>query len=327
MCRAIVILLLSLATQANTRELAAKHNINAQDKLIDRLMNKLVDKLLGLTLPQALPTALEPRAIPSFSWTPSRTRVSSMSSGWLPHMSRGIISASSSRSKLESDVRKSEVGIEGPLGRRAVLGTGTVLGLGLAMGERGASAAETFCGTAFPPATYGKYDPDACNKAVYTFQYPAGWVQDPLTKVEKGTKSIDGRVFKPADPNEKKPQLQKKSQNAFVVVLERAGEDGKAYELTDPQKTINSLAGTDYDLLDAVKGGDTETKVTERKGQKFFDYKITGGPFSYFVTVTVSDGRLFAIFVKATGNDFDAEESVFSDIAKSFALTGIDRSR
>lgn len=187
-----MIILLSFATQANTKELAVKHTAKAQDKLIDALMNKLVDKLLGLTLPQVLPAALGPRAIPSFTWTPSQTRVSSgMSSAWLPPMSRGIVSARS------SDVRKSEMGAE--VGRRVVLGTGTFLGLGLAMGEHRASAEdmETFCGTAFPPATYGKYDPEACNKAVYTFQYPEDWVQDPLSKVEKGTKSLDGRVFKP----------------------------------------------------------------------------------------------------------------------------------
>eukprot|EP00983_Pelagomonas_calceolata_P110462 1159673-Pelagomonas_calceolata.AAC.3 len=61
---------------------------------------------------------------------------------------------------------------------------------------------------------------------------------------EKGTKGIDGRVI--SDKGTK--GIQGKGQRAFVITLGRAGEDNKAFKLSDLDSTFAGFSSADYDL-------------------------------------------------------------------------------
>mmetsp|Transcript_13382 Transcript_13382/g.20032 ORF Transcript_13382/g.20032 Transcript_13382/m.20032 type:complete len:198 (-) Transcript_13382:125-718(-) len=188
--------------------------------------------------------------------------------------------------------------------------------LGLTLGKQFGRAEDTFYGTAFPPGTYGGYDPDAKNKAVYTFDYPEGWKTDPPSKVEKGTKGIDGRVFNPLIP--------KKGQQAFVIVLSRAGEDNKSFRLKDTESTFSGFVIADPDLQDALENAEDVIQTQrELNGLVFYDYEIIGPGTNYLSTITVNnEGKLFALFVKAPASIFNREKSSLKKIQDTFGLTG-----
>ncbi|GAB5368734.1 hypothetical protein AAMO2058_001345300 [Amorphochlora amoebiformis] len=204
------------------------------------------------------------------------------------------------------------------IGRREIMAAGTA-GAALSLAQmRGAKADDEniFYGTAFPPGTYGGYDPDAKNKAVYTFAFPDGWKTDPPSKVEKGTKGIDGRVFNPSIP--------KKGQQAFVIVLSRAGEDNKSFALKDTEATFSGFVIADPDLQIALEAAD-EVKQSTRQvnGLTFYDYEIEGPGTNYLSSITVNnEGKLFALFVKAPANLMAKEKTNLQNIIKSFTLTG-----
>eukprot|EP00466_Bigelowiella_natans_P002204 jgi/Bigna1/91227/estExt_fgenesh1_pg.C_930046 len=201
-----------------------------------------------------------------------------------------------------------------------LMGAGGVGLFSLAGSQREAMADEPetsiFYGTAFPPGTYGGYDPDAKNKAVYTFEFPAGWKTDPPSKVEKGTKGIDGRVFNPS--------VAKKGQQAFVIVLSRAGEDNKSFKLKDTESTFSGFVIADPDLQVALENAD-EVKQSSRTvgGLDFFDYEIVGAGNNYFSSITVNnEGKLFALFVKSPQSLFNKEKAALRKIVDTFQLTG-----
>jgi len=173
-----------------------------------------------------------------------------------------------------------------------------------------------FYGTAFPPGTYGGYDPDAKNKAVYTFEYPDGWKTDPPSKVEKGTKGIDGRVFNPT--------VSKKGEQAFVIVLSRAGEDNKSFKLKDTESTFSGFVIADPDLQDALENAEEVTQ-SEREigGLTFYDYQIKGPGTNYLSSITVNnEGKLFALFVKAPATLMAKDKAGLAKIINTFQLTG-----
>jgi len=205
-------------------------------------------------------------------------------------------------------------------GRREIL-AGGVVGMGLALGQQKAARADgvdenVFYGTAFPPGTYGGYDPDAKNKAVYTFEYPDGWKTDPPSKVEKGTKGIDGRVFNPT--------VSKKGEQAFVIVLSRAGEDNKSFKLKDTESTFSGFVIADPDLQDALENAEEVTQ-SEREigGLTFYDYQIKGPGTNYLSSITVNnEGKLFALFVKAPATLMAKDKAGLAKIINTFQLTG-----
>merc|ERR1712224_1046043 len=105
-----------------------------------------------------------------------------MSGGRLSYISPGIVNAKSSvrqhgeeerlwqrqqPNEPDREERQQEASLLGSLGRRQALAAGATLSFGLAKGATAATT--TFCGTAFPPATYGKVVSNACDIAVYTF--------------------------------------------------------------------------------------------------------------------------------------------------------------
>lgn len=106
---------------------------------------------------------------------------------------------------------------------------------------------------------------------------------------------------------------------AFVIALARAGEDNKSFKLTDLDSTFNSFAGADYDIQDAVSSADDITsskRVVE--GQSFYDYYVPGTDSVYRATITVSGGKVFAMFVSSPARKYKENESTIDTMIGSF---------
>lgn len=106
---------------------------------------------------------------------------------------------------------------------------------------------------------------------------------------------------------------------AFVIALARAGEDNKSFRLTDLDSTFNSFAGADYDIQDAVSSAD-EITSTKRDvaGQPFYDYYVPGSDSVYRATITVSGGKVFAMFVSSPARKYKENESTITTMIESF---------
>jgi len=140
---------------------------------------------------------------------------------------------------------------------------------------------------------------------------------DAPSKVEKGTKGIDGRVFNPS--------VGKKGEQAFVIVLSRAGEDNKSFQLKDTESTFSGFVIADPDLQEALETAD-EVNQSSRTvgGLNFFDYEIKGSQTNYLSSITVNnEGKLFALFVKAPTATFNKDKASLENIVKTFKLTGL----
>ncbi|GLI69716.1 hypothetical protein VaNZ11_014225 [Volvox africanus] len=200
------------------------------------------------------------------------------------------------------------------LGRRQMLMS--VAGLGLTMCTSASPVfAEgeytTFLGYATPPTSYGGYGGNAKETPKYTFEYPTGWKEEVPNKVEKGTQGIDGRVVNPRS----------RDQRAFVITLARAGEDNKSFRLTDLDSTLSGFAGADYDLQDALSSATSRTTSSrELSGNTFYDYDIDSPEYHYLVTITVSQGKVFGVFVRSPSKSFAANEAKLRHIVDTFRL-------
>ncbi|GFR40577.1 hypothetical protein Agub_g1157 [Astrephomene gubernaculifera] len=201
------------------------------------------------------------------------------------------------------------------LDRRTMLLSIAGMGMAMCSGVSPVKAADgefsTFLGYDRPPTSYGGYGGNANETPRYTFEYPTAWKPDMPNKVEKGTQGIDGRVVNPRS----------KDQRAFVITLSRAGEDNKSFRLTDLESTLNSFAGADYDLQDALAGAtNRSTSSREVDGNLFYDYDIESPEYHYLATITVSKGKVFAVFVRSPTKSFAANESKLRQIISSFRL-------
>ena len=172
-----------------------------------------------------------------------------------------------------------------------------------------AAELETFYGKATPPTSYGGYGGNAEEIPKYKFDYPVNWTFQPVNKVQKGTQGIDARVFNPRNRN----------MGAFVIVLGRAGEDNKSFQVTDVEGTFQGFAGADYDIQDAVMSA-TNTAKGEREidGQQYYDYQVDSPVAHYMATITVKEGKVYAFFVKSPDKEYEANAPVFKNILQSF---------
>ena len=102
----------------------------------------------------------------------------------------------------------------------------------------------TFYGAASPPATYGTLGGTSKDKAKYSYDVPNNWTEEAPTKVEKGAGGQDSRWVLVGGRGATK---------AYCLTLNRAGEDGAAFGLTD--KALNAIAGADAKLQEAVTTG------------------------------------------------------------------------
>jgi hypothetical protein len=171
------------------------------------------------------------------------------------------------------------------------------------------AATTTFYGTASPPTSYGGYGGNAKEDAKYYFNYPSSWKSIVPNKVEKGTQGIDCRVVNPKN----------KQQQAFVITFGRAGEDNKSFRLTDIETTFAGFAGADADMQDAISTA-TDKKTFDREidGQKYFDIEIDSPDVQYLSSVTVKDGKVYAMFVKSPTRTFQNDEKMLRSIVSSF---------
>lgn len=167
----------------------------------------------------------------------------------------------------------------------------------------------TFFGTASPPTSYGGYGGNAKEDAKYQFEYPSDWKSIVPNKVEKGTQGIDCRVFNPRN----------KLEQAFVITFGRAGEDNKSFRLTDIETTFAGFAGADADMQDAITSA-TDRKTSDREvdGQKYYTIELDAPDVQYLSSITVHDGKVYAMFVKSPTRNFKAHEKALRQIVESF---------
>lgn len=172
-----------------------------------------------------------------------------------------------------------------------------------------AATTTTFFGTASPPTSYGGYGGNAKEDAKYYFDYPSSWKSIVPNKVEKGTQGIDCRVVNPKN----------KQQQAFVITFGRAGEDNKSFRLTDIETTFAGFAGADADMQDAISTA-TDKKTFDREidGQKYLDIEIDSPDVQYLSSVTVKEGKVYAMFVKSPTRMFQNDEKMLRNIVGSF---------
>lgn len=169
----------------------------------------------------------------------------------------------------------------------------------------------TFLGMASPPTSYGGYGGNANEAPKYSFEYPTGWKKEQPNKVEKGTQGVDGRVVNPKSKGEK----------AFVITLGRAGEDNKSFKITDTDSTFAGFAGADYDLQDSLSNASNITKKSvERDGNTFYEFDIEAPEFRYLSSITVKQGKVFALFVRSPTKAFDKSEEKLRHIVDTFTL-------
>ncbi|KAF5831745.1 thylakoid lumen protein [Dunaliella salina] len=178
-----------------------------------------------------------------------------------------------------------------------------------------------FYGYATPPTSYGGYGGTANEPPKYTFEYPAPWKIDIPSKSEKGTKGIDGRVI--SDKGTK--GIQGKGQRAFVITLGRAGEDNKAFKLSDLDTTFSGFSTADYDLQDALALADDvvtgQRQVTDKDGTlTFYTYDIISPVNRYLASIGVKYGKVYALFVKSPAKEFEQNEGQLRHIIDTFRL-------
>ena len=121
----------------------------------------------------------------------------------------------------------------------------------------------------------------------------------------------------PAPPRAAQPR--KKREEVFVITFGRAGEDNKSFKLTDIESTFAGFAGADYDMQDAL-GAATEQVLGQREvgGQTYYDVQIDSPEVQYLSTITVNNGKVYAMFVKSPTRSFADDEALLRGIITSF---------
>ncbi|KAK9815058.1 hypothetical protein WJX73_006135 [Symbiochloris irregularis] len=173
-----------------------------------------------------------------------------------------------------------------------------------------------YYGKGGPPTSYGGYGGNAKETAKYSFEYPSEWKKTTIGKVEKGMQGIDARVV----------NAKTKAEGAFVITFGRAGEDNKKFKLGDADLTLQGFAGADYDLQDALTTATKKDNYTrEVDDRKWFNYVVTGPEFNYLSTITLDEGKVFALFTKSPTKLYKGHEDKFQHIVDSFRINAVVR--
>ena len=168
----------------------------------------------------------------------------------------------------------------------------------------------TFYGAAAPPATYGYLGGTTPDKAKYSYDVPSDWVEEAPSKVEKGAGGQDSRFVKAGSRG---------ATRCSVLTLNRAGEDGAAFDLTDG--ALAAIAGADSKLQESITTGKVQSRRTTEGGQDYVTFSITQAtvPGEYVVKITVDNtGRLFAFVLNAPERVFEQERETFKKMTDSF---------
>ncbi|GAB4822325.1 hypothetical protein N2152v2_009371 [Parachlorella kessleri] len=169
----------------------------------------------------------------------------------------------------------------------------------------------TFLGQDKPPTSYGGYGGQMIEDAKYVFDYPSNWRSDVVNKIEKGTQGIDCRVYNPRN----------KLQQAFVITLARAGEDNASFRLVDVDSTLAGFAGADYDLQDVLGDATKTSESREIGGQLYYNIDIDSPSIHYLSSITVKEGKVFALFVKCPANLYATQQDEMRRIVDTFRTT------
>jgi hypothetical protein len=114
-------------------------------------------------------------------------------------------------------------------------------------------------------------------------------------------------------------QPRNKTQQITVVTFGRAGEDNKSFRLSDIDTTIAGFAGADYDMQDALTTATQKIKgERDVNGQLYYDIQIDSPDVQYLATVTVDQGKVYALFVKSPTKMFKADESKLRHVVDTF---------
>mmetsp|Transcript_6720 Transcript_6720/g.10331 ORF Transcript_6720/g.10331 Transcript_6720/m.10331 type:complete len:311 (+) Transcript_6720:101-1033(+) len=184
-----------------------------------------------------------------------------------------------------------------------------------AAGSAAAAAAEdlaftTFYGAANPPATYGYLGGTTAAAAKYSYDVPPGWKEEAPTKVEKGAGGQDSRWVLGGSRG---------TVRCYCLTLNRAGEDGAAFDLTE--KALTAIAGADPRMQEAITTGVVTSTKSTVAGQDYelFEVKQSTIPVDYSLKITVDNtGRLFAFVVAAPERVFNQDRKTFDKMLDSF---------
>lgn len=139
---------------------------------------------------------------------------------------------------------------------------------------------------------------------------PSNWVEEAPNKVEKGAGGQDSRW------------VQRGSRGAvrcYCLTLNRAGEDGAAFDLTE--KALIAIAGADAKLQEAITTGAVSSKKSSKEGQDYelFEVRQSTVPADYALKITVDNtGRLFAFVLTAPERTFNQDRTTFDRMLDSF---------
>lgn len=144
----------------------------------------------------------------------------------------------------------------------------------------------------------------------YSFEYPAEWEEDEITKTEKSTMGMDGRVMDPNHPKER----------AYVIAL--GGKDYKDARMVNLKQTMDAFAGGDADLRAAITDAtDMKQVVKKVAGKEVYMYDITSDRRRFLSTIAQGqDGTMYALFVTATPSGFAKKEQQLRHIQDTFVL-------
>lgn len=169
---------------------------------------------------------------------------------------------------------------------------------------------ETFYGAANPPATYGAIGGTTAALAKYSYDVPTNWVEEATSKVEKGSGGQDSRFVKKGSRGEVK---------AYLLTLNRAGQDGAAFELTD--SSLQAVAGALSEMQDSIANGRVTSKREKRDDGREYALFNVDADRKYSVAISIDNtGRLFAFVVTAPASQYNRDKKTFERMVNSFRV-------
>ena len=163
----------------------------------------------------------------------------------------------------------------------------------------------TFYGAANPPATYGGVGGTTKDKARYSFSVPSSWVEDTVSKTEKGASGVDSRFLGPRRTRAK----------AFVITLRSEGSrEGIGFVAKDGDSALKAVTGGAFELQDILAAG---TLAVSGTGP--YRYVLSGGPTALLADLSTSpDGRLFAFFITVPAAEYAAHKELYEAMLASW---------
>jgi hypothetical protein len=143
---------------------------------------------------------------------------------------------------------------------------------------------------------------------MYSFEYPASWEEQAVTKTDKSTMGMDGMV--------KHPKTRK--EQAYVIAL--GGKDYRDSVLKDAKTSLIVIAGGDPDLRQAVSDGEVKQVSKTINGTPMYMYEINSDKRGYLSTIGKKGDTVFALVVTAPRAAFTEDAQALRHIQDTFKL-------